>query len=60
MTNHESRDLITEILIEQIKKIEQLEQREKRKKPAKLPFNPVSNNQYHYVINCIILSGFIQ
>ena len=77
MINHELRDLIKEILIEQIKKIEYIEQRDlikqieqiehieqikqikpleprvKHKKPIKLPFNQVSNKQYHYVINCI-------
>lgn len=68
MTNHESRDLIKEILIEQIEKIEQREQLEqrvqiekiekieprvKRTNSVKQPFNRVSNNQYHYVINCI-------
>ena len=53
MTNHELRDLIQEILIEQIQKIEQREQREKRITTTKLPFNQVSNKQYHYVISCI-------
>jgi hypothetical protein len=56
MINHESRDLIKEILIEQIQKIELRELRELREKritPTKLPFNQVSNKQYHYVISCI-------
>ena len=56
MTNHESHDLIKEILqdiIEQLEQLEQREQRTKRTNPIKLPFNQVSNKQYHYVISCI-------
>ena len=80
MIDDESRNLINEILIEQIKKIEEQikkpiedpiekpieEQIEepikkiekpsiKRKKIENLPFTPISNIQYHYVINCIRL-----
>ena len=58
MINHESRDLIQEILIELTEQLEQKEQKEqleqrKHRKHQKPPFNQVSNKQYHYVTNCI-------
>jgi hypothetical protein len=49
----EQREQIKEILIELIDQIKPLEQRVKHRKPIKLPFNQVSNKQYHYVISCI-------
>ena len=58
MADDESRDLIKEILIEQIELIEQIHKIKpsiKRKKKENLPFTPISNLHYHYVINCIRL-----
>jgi len=55
------RDLINEILItiiesiESVQKIEQKESIIKRKKIVNTPFTPISNKQYHYVINSIRL-----
>lgn len=55
MTNHESHHLMKEIIQNMIEQLEQREKPLKRKQSPflKHPFNPVSNKQYHYAVNCI-------